>query len=89
MRLNAKALLTLISRRTVWPGLSFDSCCHAHERDEDAAAARSSTNRSDAAGWTLSKTDIVRAQAVASKQVGAIDRTATPPFAEERETLEG
>jgi hypothetical protein len=34
-------------------------------------------------------TDIVRAQAVAAKDAGAIDRTSTPPFAEERETLEG
>jgi CIC family chloride channel protein len=37
----------------------------------------------------LSMTDIVRAQALAAKDAGAIDRTSTPPFAEERETLEG
>ena len=37
----------------------------------------------------LSMTDIVRAQAVAAKDAGALDRTSTPPFAEERETLEG
>ena len=36
----------------------------------------------------LSMTDIVRAQALAAKDAGALDRTATPPFAEERETLE-
>jgi len=34
-------------------------------------------------------TDIVRAQAVAAKDAGALDRTAPPTFAEERETLEG
>jgi len=37
----------------------------------------------------LSMTDIVRAQAVAARDAGALDRTATPTFAEERETLEG
>jgi CIC family chloride channel protein len=37
----------------------------------------------------LSLTDIVRAQAVAAKDAGALDRTAPPTFAEERETLEG
>ena len=37
----------------------------------------------------LSMTDIVRAQALAAKDAGALDRLATPPFAEERETLEG
>jgi len=37
----------------------------------------------------LSMTDIVRAQAVAAKDAGALDRAATPPFAEERKTLEG
>ena len=37
----------------------------------------------------LSLTDIVRAQAVAASGAGARDRTATPIFAEERETLEG
>jgi len=36
----------------------------------------------------LSMTDIVRAQALAAKDAGALDRTSTPPFAEERETLE-
>src|SRR5688572_1323233 len=47
-------------------GLSFDSCCHAHERDEDAAVAR--TQQMDQTRlWTLSMIDIVRAQAVASK----------------------
>jgi len=37
----------------------------------------------------LSMTDIVRAQALAAKDAGALDHAATPPFAEERETLEG
>lgn len=37
----------------------------------------------------LSLTDIVRAQATAAKDAGAIDRTVTPAFAEERDTLEG
>jgi len=37
----------------------------------------------------LSMTDIVRAQALAAKDAGALDRPATPAFAEERETLEG
>jgi CBS domain-containing protein len=36
----------------------------------------------------LSMTDIVRAQALAAKDAGEVDRTSTPPFAEERETLE-
>ena len=36
----------------------------------------------------LSMTDIVRAQALAAKEAGAIDHTSTPAFAEERETLE-
>lgn len=36
----------------------------------------------------LSMTDIVRAQAVAAKDAAALDRTAPPTFAEERETLE-
>ena len=37
----------------------------------------------------LGMSDIVRAQAVAAKDAGALDRTATPAFAEEGETLEG
>jgi len=37
----------------------------------------------------LSMTDIVRAQALAAKDAGAIDRSTIPVFAEERETLEG
>ena len=37
----------------------------------------------------LSMTDIVRAQALAAKDAGAIDRSAIPVFGEERETLEG
>jgi chloride channel protein, CIC family len=37
----------------------------------------------------LSLTDIVRAQALAAKDAGALDRASPPVFAEERETLEG
>lgn len=35
----------------------------------------------------LSMTDIVRAQALAARDAGALDRTSTPPFTEEDETL--
>jgi CIC family chloride channel protein len=37
----------------------------------------------------LTMTDIVRAQARAAREAGAVDRTNVPTFAEERETLEG
>lgn len=37
----------------------------------------------------LSMTDIVRAQAIAAQDAAALDHTAAPRFAEERETLEG
>lgn len=37
----------------------------------------------------LTMTDIVRAQARAARDAGAVDRTNIPTFAEERETLEG
>ena len=37
----------------------------------------------------LTMTDIVRAQARAARDAGAVDRTNVPTFAEERETLEG
>jgi CBS domain-containing protein len=36
----------------------------------------------------LSMTDVVRAQALTAKDAGAFDRTASPEFAEERETLD-